>query len=259
VRNGCSVRRTDADSLEREVDRLYGLPPDEFTSARNALARELKRSGDPAGANQVQRLKKPTRSAGAINRAVRQNRREAKRLLWAAAKLSEAQERLLQGGGRQPVEQAVERERAAVDRLMAEVELALGDDGGPSESMLERARYTLHAVATNPELREEFEAGRITKDHKAVGFGPLTVGTDSPSAGRPRSVENRDARRRLRRAERELEVAERALQRAESARTEAEEQLDAANAAVARSEADVAKAARVRDDARSALRRTQSA
>jgi chromosome segregation ATPase len=241
----------DADS----VDRLYGLPLDEFTSARNALARELKRSGDSAAAEQVQTLKKPTRSAGAINRAVRQNRREAKRLLQAAGKLSAAQERLLQGGGRRSIDQGIERERAAVDRLLAEVERELRNDGQPSESMLERARSTLHALATDPELREEFEAGRMATDHAAVGFGGLTSGTGPPPA-KPRSREKSDAKRRLKRAERDLEAAERALQRATDERTEAEERLDGANAAVARAEKHVAEAAGERDDARSASKRT---
>jgi chromosome segregation ATPase len=234
----------------REVDRLYGLPLDQFTAARNELARELKRSGDAAGAESVQKLEKPTRSAGAINRAVREQRREAKALLDAASKLSQAQEKLLHGGDRRAVERAVERERKAVDRLMGEVEAQLEQDGPPSESMLERARSTLHAVATDSELREELEAGRITKDHEAVGFGGLTAGTGAIAPPKGKSpAEKSDARRRLKRAEREVESAERALQRAQAERSEAEERLDAANAAVGRAEKEVATAQAERDDA----------
>jgi chromosome segregation ATPase len=246
----------DAGSLERDVDRLYGLPLDEFTSARNALARELKSSGDSASATRVQKLAKPTRSAGAINRAVRQNRREAKRLLSAADKLRKAQERLLRDRGRRPVDQAAEGERGAVDRLMAAVEAELQREGKPSESMLERARNTLHAVATTPELREEFEAGRMTKDHRAIGFGALSAAPGTAAAKPRRSTEKSDARRRLKRAEQELEAAERRLQRAESEKREAEGQLAAANAAVARSEQAVVEAAGERDEAREALDRT---
>jgi hypothetical protein len=245
----------DAGSLERDVDRLYGLPLDEFTPARNALARELKSSGDSAAAARVQKLAKPTRSAGAINHAVRGNRREAKRLLSAADKLREAQERLLREPGRRPIDQATGGERAAVDRLMAAVEVELRREGKPSESMLERARNTLHAVATTPELREEFEAGRMTKDHKAIGFGALSVPAGTAAAKPGRSAEKGDARRRLKRAEQELEAAERGLQRAMSEKREAEGQLAAANAAVARSEQALAEAAARRDEAREALER----
>jgi hypothetical protein len=251
-------KRADANALERGLDRLYGLELDEFTAARNSLARELKDSGDSEGAARVKELKKPSRSAGAINRAARQSRRDVKRLLDAASKLGDAQERLLKGEGRRAVDQAVERERAAVERLMAAVETELERDGGASESMLGRARDTLHAVATDPELRDELEAGRVSADHTSVGLGGLTAG----GGGRPsakaskkaaRSAAKSDARRRLKRAERELEDAERTLQRAESARSEAKKSLAAAESAVTRSEKQVAEAAGARDEARSAL------
>jgi len=246
----------DSSSLERDLDRLYGLPLDEFTSGRNALASELKRSGDSAAATRVRELKKPTRPAGAINRAARRNRRDVKRLLEAAGKLNEAQEQLLRGGGRRAIDQAVERERAAVERLMKAVEVELGHDGGASQSMLERARSTLHAAATDPELRKQLEAGRISADRTAVGLGGLTAGGDVAPARAARSAQKGDARRRLKRTERELDDAERALRHAESARTEARERLDAAEAAVARAEKEVAEAARARDEARSARNRS---
>jgi hypothetical protein len=248
-------KRADSQPHEAEVDRLYGLPLGEFTAARNTLARELKRGGDSAAATRVKELAKPSRPAGAINRAARQNRREVKRLLEAGDKLNQAQKRLLDGGSRRGVDQAVERERAAVEQLMAAVESELGHDGGASEAMLGRARDTLHAVATNPELRAELEAGRISADHTNVGLGGLTLGGGRPSKKAARSAGKGDARRRLKRVERELESAERALQHAERARVEAKEGLDAAEAAVARSEKQVAEAAAARDEARAALKR----
>jgi hypothetical protein len=245
------AKRAGAKSLEREVDRLYGLPLEEFTRGRNELARELKQGGDQDAAATVGKLAKPTRSAGAINRAVRANRREARQLLSAADKLSRAQEQLLRRGSREPVGRAVEGERAAVDRLMAEVKKELRREGGTSEGMLDRARTTLHAVATTPGLREEFEAGRITKDHKAVGFGAVDVPVGGAPAGRQRDAKKKDdARRRLKRAEQEVDRAERALRRAEAERADAEKRLAAAEAAVSRCESELAEAVAERDSAR---------
>lgn len=249
------ARSDDARSLERAVDRLYGLPLDEFTPARNTLARELK---DADAAARVKKLAKPTRSAGAINRSVRGSKREAKGLLSAADKLSEAQERLLRSGDRAPVERAVEGERAAVDRLMAAVAKELGREGATTQAMLDRARGTLHAVASTPELREEFESGRITKDHTAVGFGAMSA---APQAGRRRpqraTRKQDDARRRLKQAEQDVESAQRALDRALADRDEAEKRLAAAKAAVGSCEKDVANAVRARDRAREALERSR--
>ncbi len=251
--------RADGAALERELDRLYGLPPGEFTAARNDLARELKSSGDATGAERVKELKKPSRAAGAINRAARGNRRDVKRLLDAAAKLGEAQEQLLQGGGRKGIQQAVERERAAVDKLMAAVAAELKAERGASEAMLGRARGTLHAVASDPDLRAELEAGRISEDRTAVGLGPLTAGVGGaggrPARGSGSAKKKDEARRRLKQAERELEDAERALRRAENERAEAEERLEAASAAASSAERGLAAATSARDKARAALER----
>lgn len=244
------ARRSGSGSLGKELDRLYGLPLDEFTPARNDLAQELKRSGDEDASARVKKLSKPTRAAGAINRVVRENRREAKGLLSAADKLAKAQERLLGQGGRQDVTKAVADERAAVDRLMAAVQEQLGRDGKPTEAMAERARNTLHAVATNPELRDEFEAGRITADHQAVGFGGLSASAAPARRQKGPSPKKRDeARRRLKGAERELAAAERALGRAQADREEAAKRLAAAEAAVGASRKDVERAAAARQRA----------
>lgn len=254
-------KRADDAALERQLDRLYALTPGEFTSARNDLARELKRSGDAAGGGRVQELKKPSRAAGAINRVARANRRDVKRLLDAATKLGEAQEQLLQGGGRKGIQQAVERERAAVEKLMAAVEAELERERGASEAMLGRARGTLHAVATDPGLRAELEAGRVSEDRTAVGLGPLTAGGASggggrrPAGARGSAKKKEEARRRLKQAERELEDAERALRRAENQRAEAAERLEAAGAAASSAERELAAATRARDKARAALER----
>jgi hypothetical protein len=253
------------DSLDAELDRLYALPLGEFTAARNALARELKAS-DAEAAKRVRELKKPTRSAAAINRAVRGRRKEAGELLAAADDLRETQERLLKGGDRGAVEDAASRERAAIDRFMTAVEAELESEGGASEAMLERARATLRALPGDPDLRREFEAGRITTDHEAVGFGALSVGAAPPPAKRERRpakkepraaekgerpAEKREARRRLKRAERDLDLAERRLRRAKERAEKAREQLDAANMAVAEAEDAVAEATRSRDAAAS--------
>jgi hypothetical protein len=53
-------------SLDSRVDELYQLPLDEFTAARNALAKSLK--GEEA--ESVKRLQKPTIVPWAVNQLV---------------------------------------------------------------------------------------------------------------------------------------------------------------------------------------------
>jgi hypothetical protein len=40
-------------NLDRELDRLYGLPPAEFTSARESLAKKLRADGEGAEAARI--------------------------------------------------------------------------------------------------------------------------------------------------------------------------------------------------------------
>ena len=169
-------------------------------------------------------------------------------MLAAADGLRSAQEQMLEGGGREAVDEAADRERAAIDRFMGSVEAELEDEGGASDAMLQRARSTLQALPSDPDLREEFEAGRVTADHEAVGFGGLTVASTSEPKP-PRSDAKRQEKKRLKKAEHELEMAERRLRRAEGRAEKAQEQLDAVNAAVAEAEEGLAEATRSRDAA----------
>jgi hypothetical protein len=57
--------------LERELDRLFGLPLAELTSEWNELARRLKSAGDREGAEQARALTKPSVAAWAVNQLSR--------------------------------------------------------------------------------------------------------------------------------------------------------------------------------------------
>jgi hypothetical protein len=50
---------------------LYGLPPEQFTAARNQLAKTLRDTGDESGSTVVKALRKPTIAAWLANRLVR--------------------------------------------------------------------------------------------------------------------------------------------------------------------------------------------
>src|SRR5207302_1839782 len=59
------------DAVESAAGRLYGLPLEEFTKARDEHARVLRKDGDRAGADAVKALRKPSKAAWAINQVVR--------------------------------------------------------------------------------------------------------------------------------------------------------------------------------------------
>ena len=151
-----------------EADELYGLPDDEFTSARDALAKRLRGEKRREEADEVKALRRPSVAAGAINRAVREH--GADELLDAGEALREAHEALLSGSGDAAgVREATAREREAVRDFAA---LALGD--GASASTEEKVRATLHAASIDDDVRELLVAGRLERDAEA-GADPMAL------------------------------------------------------------------------------------
>ena len=82
-----------------EVDRLYKLPLEEFTAARNDLAKQL---GDAS----VKQLKKPTVPAWTVNQLARTREVDVRRLLRAGEQLEQAQKQAVEGGDQQAFERA---------------------------------------------------------------------------------------------------------------------------------------------------------
>jgi hypothetical protein len=241
--------------IEDEIDRLFGLPLDEFTKARNDLARQLKRDGDAEGAAQIEALAKPTVAAWTVDQLTRHEGAALQTLLGAGEALRNAQNRLLAGeDATDALREATAEERDAIRALSERAETVLQDAGRPaSQSMLERVAATLRAAAVDDEGRRLLEAGRLTTDLDPAGFGGL-AGAPAPSAHRkPRSQKRTAVERRREREEeqrRRKQLRQEALELERVARA-AEREADKAEAAAAkaRSRADQA---RVEADAASA-------
>ena len=140
-----------------EADELYGLPDDEFTSARDALAKRLRGEKRRDEADEVKALRRPSIAAAAINRAVREH--GADDLLAAGEALRDAHEALLAGNGdAKAVREATTRERETVREF---ARLALGDGATPATE--EKVRATLHAASVDDDVRELLVAGRLER------------------------------------------------------------------------------------------------
>jgi hypothetical protein len=166
-----------------EADELYGLPDDEFTAARDALAKRLRGEKRRDEADEVKALRRPSVAAAAINRAVREH--GADELLAAGDALREAHEALLSGkGDAKAVREATAREREAVREFTL---LALGD--GASASTEEKVRATLHAASVDDDVRDLLVAGRLERDAEA-GADPMAMLSSSAKAGgtKPRAA-----------------------------------------------------------------------
>lgn len=232
-------------TLEREIDRLYGLPLDEFTARRNELAKRLRKDGDEDAADQVTALVKPTVPAWTINQLARRQKKEVQAFLATGTRLRKAQERALGGGGPDALRAAQAEERESVRELMHRATSILEEAGRPpTRAVLERIRATLGAaVLTDPE-RAALKAGRLTTEVQVSGFDALAGIRPAPPKDAPR---DELAERRRAKAEREQN-----LRRLEKRARELADKADAAEELADQAEDAAAKAREVADDRRRA-------
>jgi hypothetical protein len=148
---------------------LYGLPLEEFTAARNALAKQLAKAGDKAGAEAVKRLPKPSKPAWALNQLARRHPEDVEQLLAAGERLREAQQRALAGDATQ-LRAATRAEQSQVDRLL-DVAADLLGGAGPAAAARDRLRSTLRAAANDPSTGMLLREGRLVAEADAAGFG----------------------------------------------------------------------------------------
>ena len=250
-------------AVEQAADELYGLAPGEFTSARDARAKELRGAGDREAANAVKALRKPTVAAWALNQLSRRKGKDLDRLLAAGEKLRGAQEELLAGGDRSAFQKAAARERELVAELTATA-MELAGEGGTG--LEEKVAATLHAAALDEDTADELRAGRLLREREAIGgFGAAPSGGESrpaPRAKKPApAARKRDAKRERAKAD-----DARARERLAAARTDerhARRELEAAEkalgSAATRAEAAEAHAADASKRAKTAKQRLEEA
>ncbi|MBE2315465.1 hypothetical protein DVA67_005730 [Solirubrobacter sp. CPCC 204708] len=268
---------------------LYALPLEEFISARDKLAKEIRKS-DKEAAAKLAKLPKPTPAAWTANQVAREEPELIAALLDAGAALRAAQDAALAGGGADVLRQATQAERRAIDDVMR-FAVTLKPGGKPlSRAMADRLRTTLHAAAGDPDLRAALQAGRLVGEAQQGGAWPFALETTDLPAPPPkkqpkqpppeevdRQAEERAARERqqledeLREARATLKVRERVAKGAEEDAQEAVDTLQRAQEAFeeakqaladARSEAETAErvltgARKERDRARDTVARLE--
>jgi hypothetical protein len=223
--------------LDQELDRLYGVAPDQFVKERDALAARLRQAHQTEAAAAVAKLRKPPAVASAVNRLARAEPKAVAALLDAAERLRKAQERALGGAGGAPeVAQAAADERARVRDLVA---AARRLDPPVPAAAVERLGQTLRAAAAgDADTRKQLEHGRLTGEVQVAGFEAFAGVKVAPRrSASPRRDDDAAAARAARERLKELRAEARKL--AASAR-EAERAAATAERAAAtlRAEAD---------------------
>lgn len=170
----------------RAPEDLYGLPLDEFTPARDALAKELKAAGQKEEAAKVKKLRKPSLAAWALNRVAREHPEAIDGLRQAGADLRAAQEEALAGdAGR--VRDAGRDVAAEVDRVAALAGDLLQGAGRPvSAAQQEKLVSTLRTAAVDDDAGEALARGVLVDELESTGFSLLGAGAGIGAPARPR-------------------------------------------------------------------------
>jgi len=158
--------------LAQVADELYGLPPGQFTAARDECARRARAEGEQGLSDEIKRLRRPTASASLVNRLVREAADQVDRLLDLGESMREAQQSLAGdqlrrlSAQRQPVIHAL-AQRA--ERLGAQAGRPVSDQVG------REVEATLEAALADPGAADAVRSGRLTVALVYAGFGSVDV------------------------------------------------------------------------------------
>jgi hypothetical protein len=223
--------------LDDEISRLYQLSLDEFTAARNALAKE---TGDSA----VKKLEKPNLAAWAVNQLYWRERKLYDDVVKTSGQLRTAYKQMLEGkpADVRAVEvfhnEAMRKAKDAIRHILEEA----GNKG--ADAIMMPVAETLDALPTTD------PPGRLTKPLRRTGFEALQGVTiaarphqpDKSESKKPAAAEKgsaKDAEKdRLKREahQQELAMAKERLRFAEAAEREAEASVDRAKRSLDRLE-----------------------
>lgn len=220
---------------EDEIDRLYRLPLAEFTSARNALAAQLRKQGARDEAARVTALQKPAASAWAVNQVFWTARAGFDAWLAAAARLSTAQ----RSGGPEVFREAQRERRESLLSLMKGAEAILTGGGhAANPATLNRISRTLEALAARGAPPEGLTLGRLTADLEPPGFDAFAgLAIAPPAAPAPERPKRAPAGKAVAEAKARREAIEEAKELVARAEAEVRRKRKAVAEASARADA----------------------
>ena len=214
------------------IDQLYQLPLDEFTAARNALAKET-------GDSSIKKLEKPNLAAWTVNQLYWRERAVYDAVIDAAGEMRKAYKQML-AGKTADVRKVEDAHKGALQDARQAARRILDEGGHPNpDAVMMAVAETLDA------LPGEETPGRLTKPLRRMGFNVLEGVPISARATpfKPRTEPAKPAgeqtakERRASDAEgRERDMTRERLRFAEASEREAEAAHDRARRAVERAE-----------------------
>ncbi len=169
---GDRIGDRDGMDVDEVADELYGLPPAEFTAARDRRAAQARTDGDRDTARAIAAMRRPSTSAWLVNLLVRDDRTEARSFVELGRSLRQAQQELAGDEMR-----ALSQQRRKLVIGLTGRARRLGGTAGQqvSADVSRQVEETLSAVLADDEAAALFTSGRLTTALRHSGLGP-TVG-----------------------------------------------------------------------------------
>ena len=222
------------------AEELYGLPPGEFTAARDSRVRALK--GTPEAAA-VKALRKPATAAWVVDLLVRREHDQVTQMIAVGEALRQAQEGMDAAALRELTRQRRQLTAALTGRARA---LARSVGLKVTEQVAEQVEETLTAAMIDPTAADAVRSGLLVAPLRATGVGgdvdaaaavalPEALGfAVSPVAEPPVSLhvvpDPEPDLRALEEAQKELAAATSALESAQAERDSAAAEVERLNA-----------------------------
>lgn len=150
------------DDLAAVAAGLYALPPEQFTAARDAAAKQA-----PALRKAIKALRRPTASAWLVNRLARDHAELLEPLLGLGPALAAAQ---ATGNGGE-LRALGQQRRELIKEVTA---TAVGDDA-VSAAVRTEVEQTLEAALTDPAAAEAVRSGTLVRPLSFAGFGGVDM------------------------------------------------------------------------------------
>lgn len=257
------------DAVRAAADELYGLPLDEFTAARNDLAKRARSADGADVAASIGKLAKPNIVAWLANQLARQQGGQVRELVELGDSMREATAVLDAG----QLRELSARQHRLVQALLRHAQDRAAQAGlAFSPGTARGVEDTLYAAVADEVSARRLTQGRLTSGLSHSGFPGIMAGTPGMALTRPQEVSETAGRGRadagtsgastapsreqrageLERAGR-LERARRAEQQARRDAERAGQAREAASAGLERAEREAAETSRRAEELRLAL------
>lgn len=158
--------------LELVARELYGLPPEEFTAARDTAVREARAAGDRLLATSLKGLRRPSVAAWAVNLLARERAELLAQVVELGGSLREAQA-ALEGSA---LRDLTRQRRQLVAAVTQEAGAVASAHGQRLSSAAERqVEETLQAAMTDPAAAQAVRSGLLAQPLSSTGVESLVA------------------------------------------------------------------------------------